>query len=127
MTVGMVVILVVLIFFMFRSSRKRQKQQSELQKQVVPGAKVMTNFGVYGTILSIDDENNKVELETSPGHVLTVHRQTVGRVESVPETADESPAETVADEPRPTILNGEPLYGERVETDVEKSSKKSDE
>ena len=36
----------------------------------------MTNFGVFGTILSIDEEENQVLLETSPGTVLTVHRQT---------------------------------------------------
>ena len=40
----------------------------------------MTNFGVFGTILSIDEDENQVLLETSPGTVLTVHRQTIARV-----------------------------------------------
>ena len=48
--------------------------------EVVPGAKVMTNFGVFGTILSIDEEENQVQLESTPGTVLTVHRQTIARV-----------------------------------------------
>lgn len=119
----MVVILAALIFFMFRSSRKRQKQQSELQKQVVPGATVMTNFGVFGTIVSIDEEHNKVELETSPGHILTVHRQTIGRVETTPDTVEETPADAV--ETETTVGDEKPQFGERIE-DVDTASKTAD-
>lgn len=126
----MVVILAALIFFMFRSSRKRQKQQSELQKQVVPGATVMTNFGVFGTIVSIDEEHNKVELETSPGHILTVHRQTIGRVETTPDTVEETPADAVETETESTVGDEKPQFGERIE-DVDTAStpesKKTDE
>ncbi|MGN6200311.1 preprotein translocase subunit YajC [Humibacter sp.] len=128
LTIVMVVILAALIFFMFRSSRKRQKQQSELQKQVVPGATVMTNFGVFGTIVSIDEEHNKVELETSPGHILTVHRQTIGRVETTPDTVEETPADAV--ETETTVGDEKPQFGERIE-DVDTAStpesKKTDE
>jgi preprotein translocase subunit YajC len=129
MTVGMVVILVVLVVFMFRSSRKRQKQQKEQQKQQVVGAHVMTNHGIFGTILSIDEENNKVVLETGNGHSITVHRQAIGRVDSVPGDSDEAPAfgasseasdaapkfgERIGDdEQHPVILNGEPLNSEK--------------
>ena len=79
-TIIMLAVLAVLIFFMFRNSRKRKADAEQLQSKVQPGAKVMTNFGVFGTILSIDEEENQVLLETSPGTVLTVHRQTVARV-----------------------------------------------
>ena len=123
LTIVMVVILAALIFFMFRSSRKRQKTQAELQKQVVPGATVMTNFGVFGTIVSIDEEHNKVELETSPGHILTVHRQTIGRVETTPETAEETPADAV--ETETTVGDEKPQFGERIE-DVDAASKTAD-
>ena len=124
LTIVMVVVLAALIFFMFRSSRRRQKQQQELQKQVVPGASVMTNFGVYGTIVSIDEENNKVELETSPGHILTVHRQTIGRVESVPEVEENTSDATASEAPS---LDDQPQYGERIEKDADAPSKKTDE
>ena len=127
LTIVMVVILAALIFFMFRSSRRRQKQASELQKQVVPGATVMTNFGVFGTIVSIDEETNKVELETSPGHILTVHRQTIGRVETSPEVTEE---ETTADVAQPGVqtqaIDEKPAYGERID-DADAPSKKTDE
>ncbi|GAB3797920.1 hypothetical protein GCM10028798_09660 [Humibacter antri] len=122
LTIVMVVVLAALIFFMFRSSRKRQKQASELQKKVVPGATVMTNFGVFGTIVSIDEETNKVELETSPGHILTVHRQTIGRVETVPEDANET-ATDVADTATETpAVETKPQFGERIE-DVDTAAK----
>ncbi len=130
LTIVMVVVLAALIFFMFRSSRRRQKQQSELQKQVVPGATVMTNFGVFGTIVSIDEESNKVELETSPGHILTVHRQTIGRVETSPETVADAGADVGAAAEAPAV-EGKPQYGERIgDADAEQgngASKKTDE
>jgi preprotein translocase subunit YajC len=119
-TIIMLAVLAVLIFFMFRNSRKRQADARNLQAKVQPGAKVMTNFGVFGTILSIDEDENQVLLETSPGTVLTVHRQTIARVvEPVAAAAatDVTPAE------------GEPEYGERVDdapTDEAPDTKKSD-
>ncbi|AWB95657.1 preprotein translocase subunit YajC [Agromyces badenianii] len=103
-TIIMLAVLAVLIFFMFRNSRKRQADARELQSKVQPGAKVMTNFGVFGTILSIDEDENQVQLETSPGTVLTVHRQTVARVvEPKADVVEETAA-----------VEGAPEFGERV-------------
>jgi preprotein translocase subunit YajC len=119
-TIIMLAVLAVLIFFMFRNSRKRQADARNLQSKVQPGAKVMTNFGVFGTILSIDEDENQVLLETSPGTVLTVHRQTIARVvEPNAETVEESVA----------VADSDPEYGERVEetpTDETPDTKKSD-
>lgn len=94
LTIGMLAVLAVLIFFMFRNSQKRKREQQDLQSKVTPGADVMTNFGLFGTILSIDDEENKVELQTSPGVVLTVHRQTITRVIDT----DEEPTDEALDD-----------------------------
>jgi preprotein translocase subunit YajC len=90
LSIGMLAILAVLIFFMFRNGQKRKKDLEEKQTKIVPGAEVMTNFGVFGTILSVNDE--KVQVETSPGNVLTVHKQTIVRF------LDEEPAPEVADD-----------------------------
>ena len=117
-TIIILVILAVLIFFMFRNSRKRQHEARELQSKVQPGAKVMTNFGVFGTILSIDDDENQVLLESSPGTVLTVHRQTISRV-----------VEPVAAAPATDVGEAAPEFGERVDetpTDEAPDTKKSD-
>lgn len=121
-TIIMLAVLAVLIFFMFRNSRKRQAEARELQTKVQPGAKVMTNFGVFGTILSIDEDENQVLLETSPGTVLTVHRQTVARVVEPVAAAPATDGESIAGE-------GEPEYGERIDdapTDEMPDTKKSD-
>ncbi|MFE6966456.1 preprotein translocase subunit YajC [Agromyces sp. NPDC057679] len=123
-TLIMLAVLAVLIFFMFRNSRKRQAEARELQSKVQVGAKVMTNFGVFGTILTMDEEENQVLLETSPGTILTVHRQTIARVVEPVEGADEAPA----------AVEGEPEFGERVSdaadeaptTDETPDTKKSD-
>jgi preprotein translocase subunit YajC len=121
-TIIMLAVLAVLIFFMFRNSRKRQADARSLQSKVQPGAKVMTNFGVFGTILSMDEEENQVRLETSPGTVLTVHRQTIARVVE--------PAEVEAvTEVGPAGVDGEPEFGERVDetpNDEAPETKKSD-
>jgi preprotein translocase subunit YajC len=90
LSIGMLAILAVLIFFMFRNGQKRKKDIEEKQTKIVPGAEVMTNFGVFGTILSINDE--KVQVETSPGNVLTVHKQTIVRF------LDDEPAPAAADD-----------------------------
>lgn len=79
-TLVMLAVLALLIFFMFRNSRKRQKEQAELQTRMVPGAEVMLSFGVYGTLLSVNDEDNTARVEVSEGTVLRVHRQTLTRV-----------------------------------------------
>jgi len=121
-TIIMLAVLAVLIFFMFRNSRKRQADARNLQAKVQPGAKVMTNFGVFGTILSIDEDENQVLLETSPGTVLTVHRQTIARV------VEPAAVDTVT-EVGPDDVEGEPEYGERVDdtpTDEAPDTKKSD-
>ncbi len=122
-TLIMLAVLAVLIFFMFRNSRKRQTEARELQSKVQPGAKVMTNFGVFGTILSIDDEDNQVLLETTPGVVLTVHRQTVARVVE-PSATDENATATAT-----AAVDGDPEFGERVDeapNDEAPGTKKSD-
>lgn len=119
-TLIMLAVLAVLIIFMFRNSRKRQAEARNLQAKVVPGAQVMTNFGLYATIVSIDEEENKVELEVSPGNIITVHRQTVARVIE--------PAVVEDDEAEATAVDGEPEYGERIEStsDDTTDTKKSD-
>ncbi|WP_176491706.1 preprotein translocase subunit YajC [Curtobacterium sp. 'Ferrero'] len=119
----LIVIVVAFAAFMFYNSRKRKKQQSELATKMVPGARVMLSFGLYGTLLSVDDEKVTAEVEIAPGTVVTVHRQTLSRV--VDETAnDVDTTVTTEDEPRRvTELNGEPVvedpsapaYGERTD------------
>jgi preprotein translocase subunit YajC len=55
-------------------------QVKEKQAAMGPGTEVMTNYGLYGTVRSIDRDTNKVVLEIAPGTAVTVHLQTVTTV-----------------------------------------------
>ena len=124
LTLVMLAVLAALVFFMFRNSRKRQKDLAALQAQMVVGAEVMTNFGMYGTILAIDEEANKVALEIAPGTVVQLHRQTIARVVEpiVAEPEEEGVAELNQD--TATVM-GEPDFGQRV-ADTDDEPKKGD-
>jgi preprotein translocase subunit YajC len=122
-TLVMLAILAVLVFFMFRNSRKRQKDQAELQTKMVPGAEVMTSFGLYGTLVSIDDEKVTADIEVAPGTIVRVHRQTLSKVVDGTEATDAEVAgdeSTVADEP---VLDDEPVIDDasRPASDVKKT------
>ncbi|MCU1530027.1 MAG: hypothetical protein JWP75_3790 [Frondihabitans sp.] len=134
-TLIMVLLLVVLVFFMFRNSRKKRAQQAELQSKMAPGVEVMLTFGLYGKLVSINEEENIAEVEIADGTVIKVHRQTLGRVvepvaESFPEVSEAAVA-AAADGPIVSqyslnedhaIPSGEPEFGERVDTTKRASS-----
>ncbi|MGN8130736.1 preprotein translocase subunit YajC [Arthrobacter sp. RC1.1 241] len=80
MSILLFVMLGVFIFMMFRRNKKTQQQQAELQSKFGPGVEVMTSFGLFGRIVDIDEAENKVTLELSPGTLASVHRQAVTKV-----------------------------------------------
>ena len=113
LTIGLFVLLAVVIVFMFRSSRKRRADAEKLQTQMVPGVEVMTQHGIYGTLVSLDEEKNEAVIETTPGTKLRVHRQTLARVVEPDEVVtDEEELEAEAGEITPAP---EPEFGERTE------------
>jgi preprotein translocase subunit YajC len=61
----LVALLAVMVIFMIRNSRKRAKDAEEMKTKLVPGVDLMTSSGIFGTVLSIDEDNNK--LRPSPG------------------------------------------------------------
>jgi preprotein translocase subunit YajC len=65
---------------MFRGRKKQRQQQEQMKSELRPGAQVMTQFGLFGTVVSIDEAENKVVLELSPGSTATVHTQAVARI-----------------------------------------------
>jgi|SRR5664279_1967025 len=88
LSIAMLAILGVLIFFMFRNSRKRKAQMAELRDQMLPGVEVMTNFGLFGTLITNDTVANSAEIEISKGVIVKVHSQTLAKV-VVDEVAEE--------------------------------------
>jgi len=145
LTLAMFGVLAVLVFFTWRSSRKR-KQAAETQKeQLQPGVEIMTNFGLYGTLVSIDRVTNIAEVEVSPGNVLKLHPGAIAKVitevdgdpdapRSVEEAMARANAEAEAREAElagpqlntdtATVI-GDPEFGERVEEPKKSARKKS--
>lgn len=83
---GIVILLIALLIFMFYSSRRRmQKQKAELEKksrETVPGAEVLLQGGLYGTVVEYDgvDLDKPALVEIAPGLVIKVHSQAVLRI-----------------------------------------------
>ena len=105
LTIVMLGVLALLVFFMFRNSRKRKQDTEALKDKMVPGAEVMTNFGLFGTLVSIDEEANVATIETSPGNTVRVHRQALARVieddvvdDEAADSADSADSEMMIDD-----------------------------
>lgn len=71
------VLLGAMLLFMWRGNKKRQEQQTQMRSQMVVGADVMTQAGIYGTITEIDAEHNITTIETTPGTRMRVHSSTI--------------------------------------------------
>ena len=83
---GLIILLVVLLVFMFWSSRRRMQKQKLEQEQkareTVPGAEVLLQGGLYGTIVAFDPDNldQPAIVELAPGVEIKVHSQAILRV-----------------------------------------------
>ena len=90
---GLIILLVILLLFMFWSSRRRMaKQKAEQEaksRQTVPGAEVLLQGGLYGTIISYDPDNldQPAVVEIAPGVDIKVHSQAILRVVTPTEDA----------------------------------------
>jgi preprotein translocase subunit YajC len=52
----MVLIMVIFYFLMIMPAQRRQKKVAQMLKELKTGDKVITNGGIYGTIVSLEDE-----------------------------------------------------------------------
>lgn len=88
----------VLIVFMFISSRRRRRDAEAQREKIVPGVEVMTSQGIFGTLLSIDQDKNEAIIETTPGTKLRVHSQTIAKVVEEPAVEEPAVEESVVEE-----------------------------
>lgn len=78
---GFMLLLIIGMFWF--SSRTRKKQQEKLKSQqraMEPGMEVMTSYGLYGRLVSKDEDAVKAVIEIAPGTQVTVHLQTLTNV-----------------------------------------------
>jgi preprotein translocase subunit YajC len=95
-------LLVLMLVFMVTRSRKARKAQQELRTKVQPGVRVMSTSGIFGIVVSRDDENNTAGVELAPGVVVTMH---LGALSPAPET---QPAASETTTPAPAAGEGDP-------------------
>jgi preprotein translocase subunit YajC len=126
LSLALIAIAAVLIVFMFVSSRRRKRDAETMREKIVPGAEVMTSQGIFGTLISVDEDKNEAIIETTPGTRLRVHSQTIAKVvETIEPIADDA-----ADEPRAQLNEStvepiaEPEFGERSEKPKPRARKK---
>ncbi|WP_424935782.1 MULTISPECIES: preprotein translocase subunit YajC [Bacteria] len=95
---GLFFVLAILLVFMIFSTRRRtqrmKQEQEEKAKQTVPGARVLLQGGLYGTIVDFDAENldQPARVEIAPGVVIEVHSQAILRIVTDEAPADQAPA-----------------------------------
>ncbi|MBG7587406.1 preprotein translocase subunit YajC [Rothia kristinae] len=76
----LLIAVVFIVLFLVLPARRQKKMRQEMQRKqeaMGPGTPVMTQFGLYGTIASVDRDNATAMLEVSPGTTVKVHLQTV--------------------------------------------------
>lgn len=90
----MLVVVVVFLVLPMRRQKKARQQMAERQEAMVPGTRVMTQFGVFGTIVSVDRAANRAVIEVAPKTEITVHLGAVttvldenGQIPGTPEAA----------------------------------------
>ncbi|PRB13426.1 preprotein translocase subunit YajC [Microbacterium sp. MYb62] len=97
-------LLAVLLVFMIFNTRKRTKQmkadQEEKATKTVPGAKVLLQGGIYGTIVAYDpdDLDTPALVEIAPGTIIDVHSQAILRVVEPKDAVVDVPADEVVEE-----------------------------
>jgi preprotein translocase subunit YajC len=136
MTIILVIAAVLIVGYMIFNGRRNRTRQAEVRAKIVPGVDVMTNFGLFGKLLSVDEATNVAEIETTPGTIVRVHRQTLSKVVS-PEELDTSDApksveeameranREQADREASAKVDAEaPAYGERVDDPITKATTK---
>lgn len=100
-------LIAVMIFFMFRNGKKRQRAQQEMQSKTQPGAEVMLQSGIFGTLVEIDEEANRATISTGTSTIV-VHRNAIAQV-ITPVDEDVTPADNADIAP-----DDDPQFGERV-------------
>ncbi len=77
------VLMVALIIFNYFSRKKQQKAAEEKMAGLVPGSRVKTIGLICGTVISIDDVQNTVLIETGDGanvSYLTIDKQAIYQI-----------------------------------------------
>jgi preprotein translocase subunit YajC len=105
-----ILIFVAVYFLLIRPQSKRRREAQQMQSQLGPGDQVQTVGGLFGTVISIDDE--AVTIEAAPGVNMRYARGAIARVvkrnsDSDTDTDSDSDSDDVANsDAKKTIEQG---------------------
>lgn len=66
-------------FMILRPQQRRQRAQQELINTISEGDEIITTAGIYGVVMSIDDEEGTVTVAIAPGTEIKLLRAGIGR------------------------------------------------
>jgi len=78
-----ILIMVIFYFLMILPAQRRQKKVNEMLKNLKAGDKVITNGGIYGTIVGL--ENDAVQLRIAEQVKIKVSRSAVAGLQAEPQ------------------------------------------
>ena len=78
----LILIMVIFYFLMILPAQRRQKKVSEMLKALKTGDKVLTNGGIYGTIVGLEDE--AVQLRVAEQVKMKVARSAIAGLQAEP-------------------------------------------
>lgn len=71
-------IIAVFYFLIIRPQKKRQNDQLDLMSKLKPGAEILTIGGIYGTIVSVDDD--RVRISVADGSELIMAKRAIAQL-----------------------------------------------
>jgi preprotein translocase subunit YajC len=74
-----ILLIVGFYFLLIRPQRNRQRQQQALVASLEVGDEVLTNGGIFGSIVDIDDDEGIVTVEIAPGTRVRMLRQGISQ------------------------------------------------
>lgn len=75
----LVLLFIVMWLLLIRPQRKRQAEQRRMLEDLAPGQEVLTAGGLYGTVLSVVDDD-EVRVEIAPDVQVRVSRRAIAAV-----------------------------------------------
>jgi preprotein translocase subunit YajC len=71
--------LMIVVFWLFfiRPQAKRAKNQKKFITDLQKGDKIVTIAGIHGTINKVNDEDNTLNIEVSPGSYIKIERAAI--------------------------------------------------
>jgi len=78
----LILIMVIFYFLMIMPAQRRQKKVAEMLRNLKTGDKVITNGGIYGTIMGLDDDS--VQLRIAEQVKIKVSRAAIAGLQAEP-------------------------------------------